>query len=132
MAFTKQTDPDFRIDPLNDSGQCITNSSNIPMSKEVIELYYQHRVAVDGIHGKINITMTRTMGEMKDLSTPFRKYLNQDKVYVSPAVIGLVDTYSIGAVLQTYPQLVFRGDIKASSMEIPLATHVSSTDYQSK
>jgi hypothetical protein len=33
MAFAKHTDPDFRIDPLSGSGQCITNPSNIPTSK---------------------------------------------------------------------------------------------------
>jgi hypothetical protein len=86
-------------------------------SKEGIELYYQHRFVADGIHGMINITMSCTMGEMKDLSTPFRKYLNQEKAYVSPAVIVLVDTRVIGVMLQTEPQLTFRDDIKASIMD---------------
>jgi hypothetical protein len=55
---------------------------------------------------------------MKDHSTPFRKYLNQDKVYVSPAVLGLVDTRIIGVTLQTDPHLTFQHDIKASIMDI--------------
>jgi hypothetical protein len=58
------------------------------------------------------------MGELKDMSTPFRKYLNQDKVYVSPAVLGLVDTHIIGVMLQTDPLLTFRDNIKASIMDI--------------
>jgi hypothetical protein len=62
--------------------------------------------------------MTRTMGEMKDPATPFRKYMNQDKVYVSPAVLGLVDTRLIGVMLLTDPMLAFRDDIKASIMDI--------------
>jgi hypothetical protein len=62
--------------------------------------------------------MTRTMGEMKDPATPFRKYLNQDKVYVSPTVLGLVDTHIIGVMIQTDPMLKFRDDIKASIMDI--------------
>jgi hypothetical protein len=118
MAFAKQADPDFRIEPLSVNGQCISNPNNIPTSKEGMELYYQHRAVTDGIRGKINVTMTRTMDEMKDTATPFPKYLNQDKVYVSPAVLGLVDTHIIGAMLQTNPQLPFREDIKASIMEI--------------
>jgi hypothetical protein len=61
MAFAKQTDPDFRIEPLNGSAQCIANLSSIPTSKEGIELYYQHRVVADGIRG-INLTMAHTMG----------------------------------------------------------------------
>jgi hypothetical protein len=113
MAFIKQTDPDFRIEPLNGSGQCIINTSNIPTSKEGMELYYQHRVVTDGIQGKINVTMKRNMGEMKDPTTPFCKYLNQDKVYVSHVVLGLVYTRIIGIMLQTDPQYTFRDDIKA-------------------
>jgi hypothetical protein len=62
--------------------------------------------------------MTRKIGAMKDPATPFCKYLNQDKVYVSPAVLGLVDTHTTGVMLQTDPQLTFRDDIKASIMDI--------------
>jgi hypothetical protein len=78
MSFAKQTDPDFRIEPLNGQWQCIYNPSNIPTSKDGMELYYQHRVVTDGIRGKIKVTMSSTMGEMKDPATPFRKYLNQE------------------------------------------------------
>jgi hypothetical protein len=83
-----------------------------------MELYYQHRVVTDGIRGKINDTIYHTMGEMKDPKTPFRKYLNQENVYVSHVVLGLVDTRIIGAMLQTDPIMTFRGDIKASIMDI--------------
>jgi hypothetical protein len=100
MGFTKQTYPDLRIDPINGRGQCITNPSNIPTSKEVMELYYQHRVLTDGIQGKINFTMTCTV---RNHVTPFCKYLSQDKVYVSDAVLGLVDTHNIGIMLQMDP-----------------------------
>jgi hypothetical protein len=118
MAFAKQTDPDFCIEPLSGKGKCIYKPSNIPTSKEGMELYYQHRVLTDGIRGKISVTMTRTMGEMKDPATPFRKFLNQDKVYFSPAVLGMVGTRIIGVMLKTYHMLTFRDDIKASIMDI--------------
>jgi hypothetical protein len=45
-------------------------------------------------------------------------YLNQDKVYVSPAVLGLVDTRIIGLMLQTDPTLTFHDNIKASIIDI--------------
>jgi hypothetical protein len=118
MSNAKQTDHEFFLEPLNSSGQYITNPSNIPSSKDGIELYYQHRVDADGIRGKVNVTMSSIMGELKDMSTPFRNYLNQDKVYVSLAVIGLVNTRIIGIMLQTDPLLTFRDDIKASIMDI--------------
>jgi hypothetical protein len=44
MAFSKQTYPYFQIEPLSGNGQCISNPSNIPTSKEGMELDYQHRV----------------------------------------------------------------------------------------
>jgi hypothetical protein len=55
---------------------------------------------------------------MKDMSTPLRKYLNQDKVYVSPAVLGPVDTHIICIIIQKDSLLTFRDDIKASIMDI--------------
>jgi hypothetical protein len=118
MAFMKQTDPDFCMEPLSGQGRCISNPSNIPTSKDGMKLYYQHRVVTDGIQGKHNVTMSHTMGEMKDPATPFRKYLNQEKVYVSPAVIWLVDCQIIGVMLQTDPTLTFWDDTKASIMDI--------------
>jgi hypothetical protein len=44
-----------------------------------MELYYQHILDADGIREKNNVTMTHTLGEMKDPATPFRKYLKQEK-----------------------------------------------------
>jgi hypothetical protein len=58
------------------------------------------------------------MGDMKDVSTPFRKYLNKEKVYVSQAFLGLVDAMIIGVMLQTDRNLTFRDDIKTSICEI--------------
>jgi hypothetical protein len=115
MAHTKQKDTDFHIEPLNGSAQCITNPINIPTTLDGID--YQHRVVADGICGNIHVTRSCTMGEMKYPATPFRKYLNQDKVYVLPTVLGLVNTRIISVILQTDPQLTFR-DIKASIMDI--------------
>jgi hypothetical protein len=38
VAFAKQIDPYFRIEPLSGNGQCISNPSNIPTSKEGMDL----------------------------------------------------------------------------------------------
>jgi hypothetical protein len=58
------------------------------------------------------------MGDMKDLTTPFQKYLNKEKVYVSQASLGLVDARIIGVMLHTDPQLTFRDHIKSSIFDI--------------
>jgi hypothetical protein len=95
MAFAKQTDGAFHIDPLNGSAQCITNPINILTKKEGVELYYKHHIVANCIREKNDVSMSKTMGEMKDISTPFRKYLNKEKFCVSQASLPLVDTMII-------------------------------------
>jgi hypothetical protein len=118
MAFGKQTNEDSRIKPLNGSANRITYPSNIPTTKEGVELYYQHHIVANGIRGKINISMSKTMDDMKDLGTTFRKYLNKEKVYVSQASLGLVDARIIGVMLLSDPNLTFCDDIKTSIYDI--------------
>jgi hypothetical protein len=98
--------------------QCIINPSNIPTTKEGVELYYQHRIVAAGIRGEINVSMSKTMGDMKYVNTPFRKYLNKENVYVSQASLGLVDVRIIGAMIQADPNLTFCDDIKNSIYDI--------------
>jgi hypothetical protein len=62
--------------------------------------------------------MSKMMGDMKDVSTPFWKYLNKEKVSVSRASLGLVDARIIGVMIQTDPNVTFRDDIKTSIYEI--------------
>jgi hypothetical protein len=118
MSFAKQTDADFRIEPPNGSTQSIINPRNTPTTKEGGEVYYQHRVVGNGVRVEINMAMSKTMGDTKDLVTPFRKYLNKEKVYVSQATLGLVDAILIGIMLHTDPQLTFRDDINSSIFDI--------------
>jgi hypothetical protein len=54
--------------------------------------------------------MSKTMGEMK--------YLNQDKVYIYQASLGLVDAHIIGILIQTDPQLTFHDNSKSSVIGI--------------
>jgi hypothetical protein len=84
------------------------------MTKSGIELYYQHLVVNDGIRGKVNVAMSKTMSDIKDQSLPFCKYLKNKKVYVTHAYSGLIDSRIIGVLLQTDLQLSFCNDIKAS------------------
>jgi hypothetical protein len=83
-----------------------------------VELYYRHRIVADGIREKINVSMSKTMGDMKDVTNPFRRYLNKEKVYVSQASLGLVDARIIGVMLHLDHNLTFRDDIKTSIYDI--------------
>jgi hypothetical protein len=55
MYFAKQIYLHLRIEPLNGSAQSISNTSNIPTSKEGGVLYYQHNIVAHGIRSKINV-----------------------------------------------------------------------------
>jgi hypothetical protein len=118
MSYAKQTNIEFRIEPLNGSYQSITNPCNITTTEEGVELYYQHLIIGDGVREKINISMSTTLSDMKYLGTPFRKYLNKEKVYVYQASLGLVDTRIVRVMLHTDPQLTFRDDVKYSIFNI--------------
>jgi hypothetical protein len=60
--------------------------------------------------------MSKTLGDMKDIVTPFRKYLNKENA--SQASLGLVYARIIGVMLHTEPQLTFCDDIKSSIFDI--------------
>jgi hypothetical protein len=117
-SFAKQTDAAFHIKPLNGSARSITNPSNIPTTKEGVKLYYQHRIVADGIRGEINVAMSKNMGDMKDLATPFSKYLDKETVDASRASLSLVDSRIIGVMFHIDPQLTFHDDIKTSILDI--------------
>jgi hypothetical protein len=50
--------------------------------------------------------MTKYIGQMEDMGSAFRTYLNKEKVYVSQAALGLVDAQIIGVFLQANPNIV--------------------------
>jgi hypothetical protein len=59
--------------------------------KEGIDLYFKHKVVKDGVRGNINVTMSKSIVQMKENTSIFRAYLNKEKVYVSQVSLGLVD-----------------------------------------
>jgi hypothetical protein len=61
-VFVKQTDPNFRIDSLNGSAQCISNPSHIHMTKDGVEMEYAarsmwHVTCVPILFSALNIQM---------------------------------------------------------------------------
>jgi hypothetical protein len=64
------------------------------------------------VRGKINVTMAKSIGQMKEMHSAFRTYLNKEKIYVIQSALGLVDARLIGVFLQADPNLTFRDDLK--------------------
>jgi hypothetical protein len=112
VSFVNKTDPEFRLEPLNGSSDCINHPSNIPTTNTGVDMYYQHQSISDDIKVNINVTMPVSMGITKGPSSPFSKYLNKEKIYGTHASLRLIDSHIIGVMFQTDPQLSFCDDIK--------------------
>jgi hypothetical protein len=83
LSFTLKTDTEFHILPLEEGNQSIAWPNGIPPSKKGIDLYFQHNTVKDGVRGKINVTMSKSIGKIKEIHSAFRAYLNNEKVYAS-------------------------------------------------
>jgi hypothetical protein len=71
LSYALKTDPNFHILPLKGGNQSIAYPDGIPATKEGIDLYFQHKIVKDGIGGKITVTMTKSIGQMKDIGSAF-------------------------------------------------------------
>jgi hypothetical protein len=74
--YALKTDPNFRILPLKRGNQSIAYLNGIPTTKEDIDLYFQYKTVKEGVRGKITVTMMKSIGQMKDMGSAFRTYLN--------------------------------------------------------
>jgi hypothetical protein len=100
LLYALKNDPDFHIILLKGGNQIIAYPNGIPTTKEGIDLYLEHNIVKDGVRGNITVTMMKSIGQMKDMGSAFRTYLNKEKVYVSQAALGLFDARIIGVFLQ--------------------------------
>jgi hypothetical protein len=116
--YTLNTDPDFRIILIQGGNQIIFYPNGIPTTKEVVDLYFQHKTVKDGVRGNITVTMSKWIDQMKDMGSYFCIYLNREKVYASQAALGLVDACIIGVFLQANQTLMSRySNMKEAIME---------------
>jgi hypothetical protein len=90
----------------------------IPTWKEGIDLYFQHKTVKDGVGGKVNVTIEKLIGQMKEMNSAVHTYLNKEKVYVSHVTLGLVYARLIGVFLQADPNLTCRDDLKEAIMDV--------------
>jgi hypothetical protein len=85
ISFALKTDKDFLIQPLQGGDQGIAWPNGIPIMKEGIDLYFQHKIVKGGVRGKINVTTLKFIGQMKETNSTFFSYLNKEKVYIDQA-----------------------------------------------
>jgi hypothetical protein len=65
FSFALKTDRDFRTQSLQGGDQSIAWPNMTPVTKEGIDLYFQHKIVKYGVRGKINVTMSKSIGQMK-------------------------------------------------------------------
>jgi hypothetical protein len=65
--------------------QRISYPNGIPSFKEGSDLYFQHKTVKYGVRGKITFTMSKSVGQLKEIGSAFRTYLHEEKVYVTQA-----------------------------------------------
>jgi hypothetical protein len=119
IGFTVPSTEEVNSSTLLQGGdQIISWPNGIPATKEDIDLYFKHKVAKDGVRGKMNITMSKSIGQMKENTSIFRTYLKQEQVYVSQASLGIVDARLVGFFLQAEPNITSHKDLKQAIMEV--------------
>jgi hypothetical protein len=80
LLYALNTDPDFDILPFQGRNQNISYPNGIPTTKYGVDLYFQHNTVKYGVRGKITVTMSNWVDQMKDMGPAFRTYLNKEKV----------------------------------------------------
>jgi hypothetical protein len=118
LSFSLKTDLDFWILPLTGGNQSIVWPNRVPTLKEGIDLYFQHKTVKDGVRRKINVTMKKLFGLMKEMHSAFRTYLTKEKVYASQAALGLGEACLIGVFLQADLNRTFRDDLKEAITDV--------------
>jgi hypothetical protein len=74
--------------PLYGDGNPISKPQDVPNSKDVITVYYRHRLAGNNVSGKMRIQSTSTIAQMRHPTSSFKKYLLKDWVHINNAQLG--------------------------------------------
>jgi hypothetical protein len=103
---------EFSILPLHGSGNNICNTMDTPGSREDIERYYPHEVKANNANGKIRTRESMALGALKIRNSPFRNYLDGNRIYINNAKLGEEEGLSLRWIFKAHPAFGFRDDIK--------------------
>jgi hypothetical protein len=113
ITAARSIDKDFCMLPLigQDNNLCI--QSTVPNSKEGIQKYFHHIVAVNNVAGSINIQTKCFISELKHPSSSFRQYLNQERVHINSAQLGDEEGVPMGLCWKSHPSFGYRDEISS-------------------
>jgi hypothetical protein len=84
----------------------------VPNSKDVITVYYRHRLAGNNVSVKMRIQSTSTIAQMKHATSTFKKYLIKDRMHINNAQLGPEESVVLGWIPGSHPAFSFRDNMR--------------------
>jgi hypothetical protein len=112
VTAARKQDPKFSILPLHGSRNNICNAMDVPGNREGIARYYRHEVKANNANGKLRIRSSMALGALKKIISPFRNYLDDNRVYINNVQLGDEEGIALGWIFRDHPTFGFCDDIK--------------------
>jgi hypothetical protein len=112
LAAVREQDDEFTILPLSGIGNNLCISADVPNTKDGIEKYFRHEVKFNNANGKLRISASKDIGQLKRVRSKFRVYLKNQRVYINKAQLGEEEGITLGWILKAHPEFCFRDDMK--------------------
>jgi hypothetical protein len=84
QAYDKQ----FAIMKFSVDGQYIMRVADVSTMREGIESYYWHHSGSNNVAGRMKIRTAYSIGQLKQQTTSFKRYLLKSKVHINNSQIG--------------------------------------------
>jgi hypothetical protein len=102
----------FCILPLYGDGNPISKPQDVPNSKDVIMVYYGHRLAGNNVSGKMRIQLTSTIAQMKHATSLFKQPFIRDRLHINNAQLGPEESVVLGWIPGSHPAFSFRDSMR--------------------
>jgi hypothetical protein len=112
ISAARAIDKDFCLLPIEGQDNNLFIPADIPNLKEGIQKYFGHRVAVNNVAGNIKIQTKFSISQFKHPSSTFHQYLNQERVQINSAQIGVEEGVAMGWCWKSHPSFGYRDEMK--------------------
>jgi hypothetical protein len=113
ISAARAIDKDFCLLPLGGQDNNLCIPVDVPNSKEGIQKYFRHRFAVNNIAGSIKIQTNFFMSQLKHPSSTFQQYLNQERVHINSAHLGVEERVTMGWCWKSHPAFGYHDEMKS-------------------
>jgi hypothetical protein len=103
----RKCDENFCLLPLYGDENPISKPQDVPNSKDVITVYYRHRLAGNNVTSKNKIQSTSMIAQMKHATSTFKEYLMKDWVHINNAQLGPEESVVLGWIPGSHPAFSF-------------------------